>query len=621
MKPDDLVTLRLAGSPTLAPDGRIAAGVQTIDPDTLRYRNQVWTFESAEPLAEGTLPVYSPSGEHLAYLSKQDGVQHVHVAGRGSLGDPGGGSISAMAWLDDQRLAALVEHKPDVQPDAPIVVEWLRYRRDGGPSYVEPTHELWLLNINAKPQRLCEIAGRVGYLITSHGSIVYTLEERHSDLPAPMTQIRKLDLDGTDTVLWSCPAPVAALTATALSGTVVAVSSAVPGHSTVGPRIWLLRGDNTAELAFPDFDTACERAVLSDSRPLGRFAIVRSVAGTDDIVFLSTVGEDVALFTGDPADRSPRRLTPEGCSVSDFSGAVDGQLVACVESATRPVELHLVTLKTGATQQVSDLNQVSTVAPEPVRIRSHDGVELHGLLYRAGSAAGPLVTRIHGGPHLAWGTTFDVETQALVTAGYHVLMPNLRGSAGRGDEFRALTIGDWGGGDYLDLMAFVDWTIDQGIADRDRLFLAGGSYGGFLTNWAVTRTRRFRAAVSERCISNFTSKVGTADNGYTVNRFELGGADVFDASASTLLDRSPLRHAAAITTPMLLIHGADDYRCPIEQSEQLFVALRRLGVPSQFVRFPGENHSLTTGGRPDHRLARMAMIQSWLAQHDEPGTD
>ena len=95
-----------------------------------------------------------------------------------------------------------------------------------------------------------------------------------------------------------------------------------------------------------------------------------------------------------------------------------------------------------------------------------------------------------------------------------------------------------------------------------------------------------------------TSCSGLSDNGFTVNRFELGGADVFDDGAAALLDFSPLRHAAAITTPLLLIHGEDDYRCPIEQSEQLFVALRRLGVPTRFVRFPGESHNLATGGRP-----------------------
>src|SRR6202000_1398891 len=263
----------------------------------------------------------------------------------------------------------------------------------------------------------------------------------------------------------------------------------------------------------------------------------------------------------------------------------------------RPVEVNLVALESAPPERISDLNgdwvlDAAPVAPEPVTVTGRDVTAVHGRLFRPQHAPGPLVVRVHGGPHLAWGTVFDVETQALVSAGYRVLLPNPRGSAGRGGEFRSLTVGDWGGGDHADLMGFVDWATDTGVADPARLYLAGGSYGGFLTNWTLTRTRRVRAAVSERSISNFLSKLGTSDHGFTVHPFEWGGADVFDDGAAALLDFSPLRHASAITTPLLLIHGEDDYRCPIEQSEQLFVALRRLGVPARFARFPGEGHTL-----------------------------
>lgn len=616
MKPDDLLTLRLAGSPSLAPDGRVVAAVQSIDPDTQRYRSRLWSFEPATELREGTAPRFSPTGERVAYLSTQDGVKRPFVIG-GSLADPGV-PVTALEWLDDRRLVALVEHAPQSEPDAPIVVEWLRFRRDGGPSYIEPTHELWLLEVDGPARSLAAVPGRITNLAVAGDAIVYAMDERHSDLATPVTQIRRLDVDGADRLLWNCPAPVAALTVTAQSGRVIVVSSAVPGHGATGPRIWLLAEDGAPSRVFPDLDVACERAVLADSRPNGGFALVQPVAGGDDIVCMATVGQDVALYMGSPADRQPRRLTPPGVSVTDFSAAQGDRLVAAVESATAPVELWMVSPADGAMSAISELNSVAGVAPELVTVQSHDGIELQGLLYRASGHAGPLVTRVHGGPHLAWGNAFDVETQSLVTAGYHVLMPNPRGSAGRGDRFRALTVGDWGGGDYLDLMAFVDWTIDNAVADRERLYLAGGSYGGFLINWTVTRTRRFRAVVSERSISNWTSKVGTADNGYTANRFELGGADVFGEGAEILLQRSPLRHAHAITTPMLLVHGEDDHRCPIEQSEQLFVALRRLGVPARFARFPGESHNLTTNGRPDHKLARLRLIFTWLAEHDNP---
>lgn len=634
--PDDLAELRLPGSPTLAPDGeRVVAAVQTVDPDLLAYRSHLWTFardRSAEPMTPGgawsdTAPTFSPDGEHVAFLSTRDGRRQAYVA------DPETGAVrtlgvldsqvTTVAWLDDERLIAVLERSPRARPGAPVVVEWLRYKRDGGPSFVEPTHELWLLDLGRPARKLVELPGRLACLTTVGGHVVYALEQRHSDVPTPGTQVRRYDPDsGTDEQLWHSPAAVSGLAATDVSGHVVAVSNAVPGHSAVPPGIWVLHG-GSARRAFPGAEVECERGVLGDSRPVGQPTLVAPVTGTDEIVFLGSVGEDVALFAGDPTDRVPRRLTPAGCSVTDVSMARHGRVAVGLERPTHPVEIHLVELRPAEPTRISDLNDEWTrgatpVAPEPVTVRGHDGTDLRGLLYRAPAGAGSLVVRVHGGPHLAWGTVFDLENQSLASAGHHVLLPNPRGSAGRGGEFRALTVGDWGGGDHADLMAFVDWATSTGVGDPGRLYLAGGSYGGFLTNWTLTRTDRFRAAVSERSISNFVSKLGTSDNGFTVNRFELGGADVFGEGATALLENSPLRHAAAITTPLLLIHGEDDYRCPIEQSEQLFVALRRLGVPARFARFPGEGHTLATAGRPDHRIARLRMILDWLAEHAEP---
>lgn len=621
-RPADLATLRLVGSPTLAPDGtRAVAVVQSVDQDSLTNVSRLWSFPfdgSPAPLTGAgawtdSAPVFSPDGDHVAYLSTKDGRKQAYAGDRRLSDD----TVVALDWLTDTDVVAVVERRPDVAPDAPVVVDWLRFKRDGGPSFVEPTHELWLLGVDREPRLLCEVAGRVACLTTAGGAVLYAVEERHSDVPTAGVAVRRLDpATGADELLWTCPAQVAGIAVTDVSGIVVVVSSGVAGHSVVAPRLWVLEG-GAARPAFPGSDLECERGVLGDSRPLGKPAVVRPVAGTDDVVFAATVGHDVALFVGDvTTGAEPRRLTQDGCTVTDFSAGHDGRFAVCVESSTSPVELYLVTVSQDM-KQASDLNAgiAEPVAPEPVTIMAVDGLTLHGLLYRAGPAAGPLVVRVHGGPHLAWGTAFGMDDQTLVSAGYHVLLPNLRGSAGRGTDFRERTVGQWGRADYYDLMSFVDDAVDRGVADPERLFLTGGSYGGFLTNWTLACTDRFRAAVSERSISNFLSKFGTSDNGYTVNRHELGGADLFDDSVRVLLERSPLRHAAMITTPMLLIHGEDDYRCPIEQSEQLFVALRRHGVPARFARFPGASHNLATAGRPDHRIARLDMILAWFAEH------
>ncbi|HEX3592913.1 MAG TPA: S9 family peptidase [Pseudonocardiaceae bacterium] len=627
--PKDLAALKLAGSPALAPDGsRVVAAVQSVDADDLVYRSSLWSFhEDGEPTPlapagpwSDTAPVFAPDGEHVAFLSTRDGRRQAYVESGRSARSLGAldGEVTALVWLDDHRLAGVVEHKPVIEAGAPIVVEWLRYKRDGGPSFVEPTQELWLFDLAAPAARLIELSGRVSCLTAARGTVVYALEERHSDEQSPPTRVHRYDPHaGTEEVLWECPSQIGGLAATSLSGTVVAVASAVAGHSVTPPRLWLLDGAGGATRAFPEADVECERGVLGDARPLGRSAVVQPVAGTDRIVFLGTTGVRTTLFIGDQADAEPTPITPEDCTVTDFSVGHDGVLAACVESPTRPAEVHLVTLAPSAPRRISALNDdwladAEPTEPEPVSVTAPDGTELAGLLYRAPEGDGSLVVRVHGGPHLAWGRVFDVENQVLLSAGHHVLLPNLRGSAGRGEAFRALTVGDWGGGDHADLMAFTDWAA--GVADR--LYLVGGSYGGFMVNWTLTRTTRFRAAVSERSISNFVSKVGTSDNGFTVNRHEWGDADVTDETAAALLAASPLRHAAAIETPLLLIHGEDDYRCPVEQSEQLFVALRRLGVPAKFARFPGATHTLSTTGRPDQRIARLQLMLDWLAEHN-----
>jgi dipeptidyl aminopeptidase/acylaminoacyl peptidase len=370
----------------------------------------------------------------------------------------------------------------------------------------------------------------------------------------------------------------------------------------------------------------CERALTGDCRPLGKPALIQPLRGGDEIAFLHTLGHDSALFAGDPAaDSPPRRLTPAGWSVTDFSAGAQGRLAVCLESPVTPTEMYLIDAagEAGSPAEPRRLSafaqawarRLGPVAPEDVAVQGPDGTEVRGLLYRSGPGPRPLLVRLHGGPHMAVGRTFDLETQLMVAAGYSVLAPNMGGSAGRGTAYRKRSVGQWGLADYDEVMAFTDWAIATGIADERRLYLTGGSYGGYLVNWTLTRTNRFRAAISERSVSSLVSKFGTSDNGFTVNRFEFGGADIYDDGIKVLLERSPLLYASAIRTPVLLIHGEIDQRCPIEQSEQLFVALRRLGREAVFLRFPDESHSLATAGRPDRRVARLTAILDWLADH------
>lgn len=225
----------------------------------------------------------------------------------------------------------------------------------------------------------------------------------------------------------------------------------------------------------------------------------------------------------------------------------------------------------------------------------------------------PLILQIHGGPHAMYGYAMFHEMQLMAAKGYAVLFGNPRGSVGYGEEFAATTRGRWGESDMPDVMAEVDAAQALGWIDPDRLGVTGGSYGGYLTNWIVGHTDRFKAAVTQRCVSNFYSFFGTSDIGYDFGEHEFGGLPWSDSAK--LLTHSPISYVDRITTPLLIIHSEQDLRCPIEQAEQMFTALKFLNREVEFVRIPEENHELSRSGTPSRRLARLHHLTGWFDRH------
>ncbi|OLD49493.1 MAG: hypothetical protein AUI83_12160, partial [Armatimonadetes bacterium 13_1_40CM_3_65_7] len=256
--------------------------------------------------------------------------------------------------------------------------------------------------------------------------------------------------------------------------------------------------------------------------------------------------------------------------------------------------------------------------PERVEFTGADGWKIEGWLMKPRgfdpAKQWPLVLEIHGGPHTAYGHSFFHEFHVLAGRGYAVLLTNPRGSHAYGQRFVEACVGDWGGKDYEDLMAGVDHAIGLGWVDPKRLYVTGGSYGGFMTNWIVGHTDRFRAAVTQRSISNNISAFGTSDIGWHFWEHEMGDATPWRESEK-LIFRSPLTYVTNVKTPLLILHAERDLRCPIEQAEQLFTALKVLGKEAVFVRFPEDNHDLTRGGKPKHRVEHTRRIADWFDAH------
>jgi dipeptidyl aminopeptidase/acylaminoacyl peptidase len=292
-----------------------------------------------------------------------------------------------------------------------------------------------------------------------------------------------------------------------------------------------------------------------------------------------------------------------------------------VETPTTPGEL-LLRAPDGTETRVSRLNDDWTgrfdlVTPVERRFTTADGTE---LAYHWWAPAKPrrdraFVVQVHGGPHTNDGFGFRFEFQRLAAAGYAVVSLNPRGSSSFGEAFATAALLRYGTVDADDVMAVVDHAAAHHEEPDAPVHLTGGSYGGFMTNWLVGhRPERFRSAVTQRSICNWVSFFGTSDIGPWFTEGEVGPSPWLDLDA--LWRASPLSKVADVVTPTLVLHSEEDYRCPIEQGEQWFSALRRLGrAETRFVRFPGEGHELSRSGRPDRRIQRIDLILDWFERH------
>ncbi len=252
--------------------------------------------------------------------------------------------------------------------------------------------------------------------------------------------------------------------------------------------------------------------------------------------------------------------------------------------------------------------QVNGITPA----RVHSGVQGWGLII---DREAPTILFVHGGPHMAYGNAYYIEFQFFVKNGYNVIFCNPRGSQGYGEDFAEACVGDWGGGDMQDILQFTRDAITQ-FGLKGKLGITGGSYGGFMTNWMVTQTDLFSAAVSERGISNLVSMCGTSDIGFWFNAVEAGIQDPWSPeSIDRLMRSSPIYHVKRVRTPVMLIHGEEDYRCPIEQAEQFYTALKMNGVPTRLIRYQGDGHEHARRGRPENVRDRLKRKLEWFDLH------
>jgi dipeptidyl aminopeptidase/acylaminoacyl peptidase len=320
-----------------------------------------------------------------------------------------------------------------------------------------------------------------------------------------------------------------------------------------------------------------------------------------------------------------RPLTTGDHSIFSYNATPDAAKAAVLVSAPTNIgDLFLMDGASGRLEQLTHVNselfaKLNLTAPEMIWYKSFDGRRIQAWVQRPPDFTPgrkyPLILDIHGGPHTAYGYTFDHEFQWMAAKGYVVLYPNPRGSTSYGQEFGNIIQYAYPGDDFKDLMAGVDDLIARGWVDPDKLGVTGGSGGGVLTNWTVGHTTRFKAAVSQRSIADWRDFWYTAD--FTLfTTFWFRGAP-WEQEAD-FKERSPITYVDKITTPLMLIEGECDMRTPPGAGgEQMFRALKYLHKPVVMVRFPGETHELSRSGKPLNRVERLQHIVAWFDKYLE----
>ncbi len=415
-------------------------------------------------------------------------------------------------------------------------------------------------------------------------------------------------------------------------------------------RLWL------AQLSDPDRPGECELVDLTadydvsfgdrsitDMRFSGASPRLTWDESGETIYYLTSERGTTQLVSVDAASGKPQLLTTGDRAIFNAHIRPDiDKVVAAVATAENPNELSLLRLEgdpaiAAGTYSDDVLDEGLQDIPEEQLVGANEKLLAQRRVYlpqrfTARAEAGspevdgwiilpdadedgdiPAVLQIHGGPTAMYTGTFFFEFQLMAAQGWAVVFTNPRGSSGYGEGFCAAIEPAWGDPDYADVMAGMETALQQyPQLDEDRLGVAGGSYGGYMTNWVIGHTDQFAAAVTMRCVSNVHSFWGTSDIGYMWD--EVWGGHPWEVP-ETYRQQSPLSYLHETETPTLVIHSEEDHRCPVEQGEQVYATLKKRGIDTEFIRYPNESHGLSRGGSPWHRIHRLDKINEWFERY------
>ena len=630
ISPEELADRVVPSDAGIAPDGsRVAFVAAPVGKKGEHRSRAIWIAESGQParqLTAGTAddhaPRWSPDGTRLLFQSDRlkpgDDEQRLFLLPLGGgearpLGDLSG-ELSQPAWSPDGRFVAVLRQDPESpeakarkkdRDDAVVVEEEPRFTR------------LWVIDVESGKAR-CLTAGERevrGFAWAPDGKSLVAISTDAVEYDAVLRagDVWQIAVAGGMPRHIAClrTMPSSPVVVETESGQIVAMLA--DGHrDQPSDSIWVVPlGGGDARNLMPGLTGVVEEIAPLPGAP-GQVA-ARIIERTHGRIYA------VDVTDGTLTPLTPPALAEQGSVLDGITFAANGRRVAAIWSdATTPEEVYLGDVQ-GAIEPVTSFGEAFRGRLQPTEHVTwmSDGVEIEGILtYPAGYQPGvryPLVVEIHGGPSWQWEDRAMLDwhdwAQMLASRGYAVLMPNPRGSTGYGHAFQQMLQDDVGGGESRDLVAGALAMVERGIADRDRLGIAGWSWGGYLTAWTITQTDIFRAAVMGAGLSNMVSDHGQGDIP-SANLLYYPGQP-YD-HIDSYWNSSPIRYVAAVRTPTLILHGDEDARVHPAQGMEFFRALKIRGVPVRFVRYPREKHGFEERA---HQIDLMQRIIDWFEQH------
>ncbi|NOU95946.1 prolyl oligopeptidase family serine peptidase [Paenibacillus sp. LMG 31456] len=646
----DLARLTLLGAPSVHPLERekvvLAKGKMEIEQDTYSSQLVVWnTSTHTETVLfavpqEGELPSdqsprWSPAGDLLAFIRKVGANDELWLY-RPSTGDVYAltpkRKVKEFLWAPDGQTIVFTSRENEINTTA-YTVKRIRYKLDGEGMTNGYTH---LFEVDVETSGV----SRITTLESDHGNPAFSADGRSLyytiDYPDGLDLVKNPQVHVRDransstSVITPNVKSVSALVPLPNGSLLGAGKKHTPNSAEFDQWFQLEPGERESWLQ-GNVDVPLGYHVIGDSKRTGLNTTVVHHAESGFILFSGTNEGRQSIYR---LDTSTSQVTALSLSLNVLAFAVeycDERGIAVVfvgDAMDQPGELYRAVWEDHnliQMERITRYNEELQKDVPSVEIQEHfhetpDGLTIQGwtmeLTNKDANPRAGTILMIHGGPHLAYGHSFHYDFWYLASRGYRIVFCNPRGSYGYGQAFSYGIVGEWGGKDVQDIIGFLESASasDGSVADEP-LYVMGGSYGGYLVNWLIGHDHRFTAAVTERSICNLYSKIGNSDLGFQINLYELGGQSDLWNDEEHIMDRSPIRYAEQVTTPVLILHGEQDHRCPVEQGEQWFMALKRLGKDVEFIRFPGASHAMASSGRPQQRIARLEAVADWFAKN------